>query len=34
MSREAIPTWCFALAIVRLGRRFLLVHERKHGQRW
>jgi phosphatase NudJ len=34
MSREAIPTWAFALVVVRLGRRVLLVHERKHGQRW
>ncbi|MCA9661297.1 MAG: NUDIX hydrolase [Myxococcales bacterium] len=28
------PTVFIALAIVRLGRRFLIVHERKHGQRW
>lgn len=34
MAREAIPTWFFAMAIVRLGRRFLLVRERKHGQLW
>jgi ADP-ribose pyrophosphatase YjhB (NUDIX family) len=34
MAREAIPTWFFALVVVRLGRRFLLVHERKHGQLW
>jgi phosphatase NudJ len=34
MSREPIPTWCFALVVVRLGERWLLVHERKHGQRW
>jgi phosphatase NudJ len=34
MSREAIPTWFFAWVVVRLGRRFLVVHERKHGQRW
>jgi phosphatase NudJ len=34
MSREAIPTWYFVLVVVRLGQRFLLVHERKHGQRW
>ncbi len=32
--REPIPTWYFALAVVRLGHRFLLVHERKHGQGW
>src|SRR5215210_4098526 len=34
MGREAIPTWYFVLVVVRLGQRFLLVHERKHGQRW
>ncbi|WP_428263945.1 NUDIX domain-containing protein [Haliangium sp.] len=34
MSRNAIPTWCFVVVIVRRGDRFLLVHERKHGQRW
>lgn len=34
MAREAIPTWYFALVVVREGDRFLLVHERKHGQRW
>lgn len=32
--RTASPTWFFALAVVRLGHRFLLVHERKHGQGW
>lgn len=32
--REPIPTWTFALVVVRRGHRFLLVHERKHGQRW
>jgi phosphatase NudJ len=32
--REPIPTWFFVLVVVRLGRRFLVVHERKHGQRW
>ncbi len=34
VAREAIPTWCFAMAVVRLGRRVLLVRERKHGQGW
>lgn len=34
MAREAIPSWFFVLVVVRLGRRFLLVHERKHGQLW
>lgn len=32
--REPIPTWYFAVVVVRLGHRFLLVHERKHGQHW
>lgn len=34
MGREPIPTWYFALVIARLGHRFLLVRERKHGQLW
>lgn len=34
MAREPVETWCFALVVVRLGRRFLVVHEKKHGQRW
>jgi phosphatase NudJ len=34
MAREPIPTWFFSVVLVRLGRRFLLVHERKHGQLW
>ena len=34
MSRAPIPTWYFALVVVRKGERFLVVHERKHGQRW
>jgi len=34
MAREAIPTWCFSVCVVRRGDRFLLVHERKHGQLW
>ncbi len=34
MSREPLPTWFFALVVVRRGDRFLLVHERKHGQTW
>lgn len=33
-SREPTPTWSFAVVLVRQGRRFLLVHERKHGQLW
>jgi 8-oxo-dGTP pyrophosphatase MutT (NUDIX family) len=34
MSREAIASWFFALVVVRRGDRFLVVHERKHGQTW
>lgn len=34
MARDPIPTYYFALVVVRLGHRFLLVHERKHGQLW
>ena len=33
-KKKSIPTWYFALAVVRLGYRYLLVHERKHGQGW
>jgi 8-oxo-dGTP pyrophosphatase MutT (NUDIX family) len=34
MAREAIPTWCFAVVVVRRGDRFLIVQEQKQGQRW
>lgn len=34
MSTEPIPTYFFAVVVVRRGDRFLLVHERKHGQLW
>ena len=34
LARTPIPTWYFALVVVRQRDRFLLVHERKHGQRW
>lgn len=34
MARDPIPTWYFALVVVRKGDRFLLVHERKHGGAW
>lgn len=34
MSREPIPTWFFALCVVRRGDQFLLVQERKHGGTW
>jgi phosphatase NudJ len=32
--RKALPTWFFVLVAVRHNNRFLLVHERKHGQLW
>ena len=32
--RDPIPTWYFALVVVRKADRFLVVHERKHGQLW
>jgi ADP-ribose pyrophosphatase YjhB (NUDIX family) len=32
--REAVTTWNIALVVVRLGRRILLVHERKFGRSW
>jgi ADP-ribose pyrophosphatase YjhB (NUDIX family) len=32
MARTPFPTHFFVLCVVRLGRRFLVVHERKHGQ--
>ena len=34
MAREPIPTWYFALVVVRRGDQFLIVHERNHGQLW
>jgi phosphatase NudJ len=34
MPREAIPTWFFAVVVVRKEDRFLIVHERRHGQLW
>jgi phosphatase NudJ len=34
MARTPIPTWYFALAVVRLGHRFLLTQERKYGACW
>jgi 8-oxo-dGTP pyrophosphatase MutT (NUDIX family) len=34
MGKEPIAALLFAVAIVRKADRFLLVHERKHGQRW
>jgi phosphatase NudJ len=34
VAREPIPTWFFAVVVVRQGDRFLLTHERSHGQLW
>lgn len=34
MARTPTPTWFFALAVVRLGHRFLLTQERKYGATW
>lgn len=33
-SREPLPTWYFAMVVVRQADRFALVREKKHGQRW
>ena len=34
MAGDPIPTWFFAVVVVRRADRFLLVRERKHGQTW
>jgi ADP-ribose pyrophosphatase YjhB (NUDIX family) len=34
MAREPLPTWYFALVVVRCGHRFLLTQERKYGSTW
>ncbi len=34
MARAPSPTWTFALVVVRLGSRFLLVQEKKYGTTW
>jgi phosphatase NudJ len=34
MARAPIPTWYFALVVVRRGPRFLLTQERKYGSTW
>ena len=34
MARAPIPTWYFALVVVRRGHRFLLTQEKKYGQTW
>ena len=33
-SKKPFSIWCFSLTIVRLGHRFLLVKEAKHGHTW
>ena len=34
MAREPIPTYYFALVVVRRGQRFLLTQEKKYGATW
>jgi phosphatase NudJ len=34
MARSPVPTWYFALVVVRQGRRFLLAQEKKYGGTW
>ncbi|MDC0717053.1 NUDIX domain-containing protein [Nannocystis bainbridge] len=34
MPRPAVPSYYFALVVVRRADRFLVVHEVKHGQLW
>lgn len=34
MARVPLPTWYFALVVVRRGHRFLLTQERKYGSTW
>ncbi|MDB5308222.1 MAG: nudJ [Gemmataceae bacterium] len=34
MARDPIPTWFFAVVVVRESDRYLLVHEAKHEQLW
>jgi phosphatase NudJ len=34
MARTPIPTWYFAMVIVRRGHRFLLTQEQKYGKTW
>ena len=34
MPREPIPSWYYALIVVRKADRFLVVQERKHNQSW
>ena len=34
MARAPLPSWYFALVVVRRGHRFLLTQERKYGSTW
>ena len=34
MARTPLPTWYFALVVVRRGHRFLLTQEQKYGSTW
>ena len=34
MARAPIPTWYFAMVVVRRGHRFLMVQEQKYGSTW
>jgi len=34
MARAPLPTWYFALVVVRRGHRFLLTQERKYASTW
>jgi phosphatase NudJ len=34
VARDPIPSWYFALVVVRRGHRFLAVQERKYGSAW
>jgi ADP-ribose pyrophosphatase YjhB (NUDIX family) len=34
MARDPIPSWFFAMVVVRSGDRFLLVEESQHGGGW
>ncbi|HEU0031124.1 MAG TPA: NUDIX hydrolase [Kofleriaceae bacterium] len=34
MGRAPLPTWYFALVVVRRGHRFLLTQEKRYGSTW
>ena len=33
-AKKLLEFHCFSIVVVRYGRRFLMVRERKHGQKW